>query len=107
MEHHTSKFTQGLNMPVLSIIAIVGTLVVWVTVVATQAYYETGVRLEEQKKLVQPDYLAENRQVAALLAEQHQHLAGIEDAKAAVVAQYGGTARPQTPAQPRHTPPGH
>lgn len=109
MDHHTSKFTQGLNMPVLSVIAIVGVLVVWVTVVGTQAYYDAGVRLEEQKKIIQPNYLAENEKTAKLLADQHANVTTdvMTAAKAAVIARYG-KAKSETPKEDAgHATPGH
>lgn len=107
-DHHTSKFTQGLNMPVLAIIAVVGTLVVWVTVVGVQAYYEVGVRAEEQTKLIQVDYLTTNKAAADLRAEQLANVAEdvIEPAKQAVINHYGGEKKPR-PEKPAHSDPGH
>jgi hypothetical protein len=51
-----STFSQGLDMPMLAVTGIVGAVLVYVSVVGTQAYYDAGVQAEEQTKLIDVRY---------------------------------------------------
>lgn len=102
MAHDPHKFTQGLNTPVLALIAAVGAITVVVVVVGVQAYYEAALRAEEQVKRIQPEY----QPLAELRERQRSNLttvgwtdreAGIahlpiEEGKRLVIAAYGGGA---------------
>ena len=56
MNQPRSGFSQGVNMPALVLIVIVGALATYVTVVGLQAYYEADLLSVQQTKLIQPQY---------------------------------------------------
>ena len=95
-----SSSSSGMNVPALSLIAVIGAILTYVTVVGVQAYYDAAVHEEEQAKLIAPEYepLRElEEQVKANLTNDVGWVdkdagivhVSIDQGKAAVIEQFG------------------